>query len=909
MTKIKKTKQIPKLSYLSMLVMFNLGAAASVSAEDTISRDNEENVERITVTGIRGSLVRAMDLKKSSDGVVDGISAEDIGKFPDQNVAESLQRISGVAIDRESGEGQLVSVRGLGPEFNAVQVNGRTMATISGGRAFSFDTLASELINGAEVHKTQTGKLQEGSIGATINITTHRPLTVGDFKAVSSAKSTYDELSGNYSPSFSGLVSNIFDDGKFGVLASFAYSDRDSRSENGQTAGYITRDLSLDDGTTYSDVYMPRNYDQIVQTENRERTSGSLVLQYAPSEELVFTADALYSQYDVSYRQDILAHWFDNANIVDATLDENNTVVKLDSARNSATDYLNRLSERPTTTKALAFNMDWQLSDNLTLVADASYSEAESLNGGRTTDTVAGFVNAYSFDNSTGSSLPSLTFAEDLNPAVVGSNWASQFGDDIEDEILELKLDAEWLVDRGALAKVNTGVFYSDRTLATTYYNTNWRVSVLHGGYPEGVDLPDELFTVFDADGFLSGAGGGSANQWLKFDSYEFMDFLLTDAAINGLDDPAAARETIAKYDGFTAHAEPDAYKVSEEVAAAYVDFTFSGDLGDMPWQVVTGLRYVETTTRSKGAQTELLNLVDVNNTGDYQAVESDDYRPVSVKNTYDHLLPSINANIEPIEDVILRFAYSESITRPTLTEMSPSTSYGGGKLDSLNASGGNPRLKPYESENIDLSAEWYFDEASYLSLAYFTKDVDNFIDDGVSHEVVTLEGTSYNYTVSRPMNLNSTDIDGYELAFQHTLSYLPAPFDGLGLMANMTFVESESSADEVDNPLPLPGLGDSQNLVLFYEKGDIQFRVAYNNREEFMQRTTNWAGGAPIYVEDYAQVDVSGSYDINENFTVFFEGINVTNEITRKRGLYENHVLAIVETGPRWSLGVRAAF
>jgi TonB-dependent receptor len=902
-----QTKKL-KLSYLSMLVMLNLGVTGAVNAAEETTKDDAE-IERITITGIQGSLIKAMDLKRSSNGVVDAIAAEDIGKFPDQNVAESLQRISGVSIDREGGEGQLISVRGLGPEFNSVLVNGRTMATISGGRAFSFDTLAAELINGAEVHKTQTSKLQEGSIGATVNITTHRPLDIKEFKAVGSVKGTYDELSDSYNPTFSGLVSNTFDDGKFGVLASFAYSDRDGRSDNGQTFGYLTRDLALDDGSVHKDVFMPRNYDQIVQTENRERTSGSLVLQYRPSDELLFTADALYSKYDVSYRQDILAHWFDNANIVDAKLDSNNTVVQLDAARTSATDYLNRLSERPTTTTALAFNMDWQASDNLSFVGDISYSEAESLNGGKTTDTVAGFFNSYSFDNSTGAELPSLTFAEDLDPSIVGSNWASKFGNDITDEILETKFDGKWVVDAGILSQVDFGVFYSDRTLKNTYSESNWRVSVLHGGYPTGVDLPDELFTLFDADGFLSGVSGNTANQWLIFDSYEFMDFLLTDEAIDGLDDPAAARETIAKYNGFEAHDSPDAYQVSETLTAAYVDLTFDGEIGMMPWKVVTGLRYVETKTKSVGAQIELLDLQGPDSTGNYQPIESEEYLPVTVTNKYNHLLPSINANIELVDDLIARFAFSESITRPTLTEMSPSTSYGGGKIDSLQAGGGNPNLSPYESTNFDLSLEWYFDESSYLALAYFTKDIDNFIDTGVTQETVDLPSGSYEYTVSRPLNLNSAQIDGVEVAFQHTMSYLPAPFDGIGILANMTFVDSDSSADTVDNPLPLPGLGDSQNLVLYYEKDAVQFRIAYNNREEFMQSTTNWAGGAPIYVEDYAQVDVSGSYDINDNFTVFFEGINITNEITRKRGLYSNHVLNIIETGARYSLGVRASF
>lgn len=887
--------------------MLNLGITTFAHAAEA----TEDETEVITVTGIHASMVKSMDIKKSSDGIVDAIVAEDIGKFPDQNVAESLQRISGVAIDRDGGEGQLVSVRGLGPEFNSVLVNGRTMSTVSGGRAFSFDTLAAELISGAEVHKTQSAKLQDGSIGATINITTHRPLAIGEFKAVGSIKNTYDELSDSNNPTFSGLISNTFDDGKFGVLASLAYSDKDSKSDIAQTAGYQREDLnSLESGETLNDVFMPQNYDQIVRTENRERTSGSLVLQYQPSDELLFTADALYSKYDVSYREDILAHWFEPGNIVDATLDDNRTIVKLATGNNSATDYLNRLSYRPTTTTAFGMNMDWQLNDAINIVGDVSYSNAESNGGNGTTDTVAGFFNSYTFDNTQGGAVPVLGFSENLSKDILGANWASIFGDDIEDEIFEARLDIEWVLDAGALSKVNFGTSHSNRTLSTMPTNTDRTVRNGWGGY--NIQLPSSLFSDFDADGFLSAVGGNPVSNWLSFDSYEYMAFLESEEGYTQLDPTDAARmkQAMDSNGGHTAqNVLSDSYEVTEELTAVYMDAYFDGEISDMPWQVVAGVRYVQTDTTSAGYGNALIDITGPDGLGNYVPITSDELTAISIDGNYSNVLPSINANIEIVEDVIVRTAFSKSITRPTLTELSPALSYSEGKIDNLSASGGNPHLEPYESTNIDLSLEWYFDESSYLAVAYYTKDVDNFIDEGQSQESVTVPNGEFDLQVSRPVNVNSTKIDGIELAFQHRFTYLPAPFDGLGMMANMTFVDSKSSTDSAEKPLPLPGLGDSQNAVLFYEKDAIQFRVAYNNRDEFMQTTSNWAGGDPIYVEDYYQVDVSGSYDINKSFTLFFEGINVTNEVTKKRGLYSNHALYTIETGPRYSIGIRGSF
>ena len=896
-----------KLSYLSMLIMLNLGVASAVNAAEENQQKEDEQIEVITVTGIHASMVKAMDIKKSSDGVVDAIVAEDIGKFPDQNVAESLQRITGVAIDREGGEGQLISVRGLGPEFNSVLVNGRTMATISGGRAFSFDTLAAELISGAEVHKTQTAKLQEGSIGATVNITTHQPLAIGEFKAVGSAKMTYDDMSGESNPSFSGLVSNVFDDGKFGVLASIALSKRDSRYDQGMNFGYYAdQTLSLGDGSTLEGVYVPQNWDQIVKTETRERASGNLVVQYAPTNNLTITADALISEYDVNYREDILAHWFEGSNIVAAELDERSTVVALEMGRDSATDYLNRMSEKPTSTKAFGINADWIINDNLSLNIDISNSKAESLNGGKTTDTVAGFYNSYAWDTTTGSTVPSLSFSEDLSPSRVRAHWASAFGWDITDEITEIKADASYVLDQGILSKVNFGVMSSDRTLARTRYYTHWSVNCAYCGYPDAVDIPDSMFELYDADGFLSGANADTTSSWLRFDSYELFDFLSSDAAISNSDDPEFVGEAMANY-GYDALRKPYSFEVNEKITSLYTDFYFEGELSDMPWGIVAGLRYVETKTKSIGASVQLEDLVDINGSGTLTAIESDDYEAVTVPYSYEHFLPSINANIEIVEDFIARFAFSQSITRPTLTEMSPETGYDGGKPEALTGWGGNPKLKPYESDNFDLSLEWYFDESSYASLAYFKKDINNFIEEGIFDEKVTVPSGTYDYKMSRPMNVNASEIDGFEFAIQHRMAYLPAPFDGLGFQANMTVVDSESSANTAENPLPLPGLGDSQNAIIYYEKDAIQFRVAYNNRNEFMQVTDD-GYGHPVYVEDFAQVDVSGSYDINENFTIFFEGINVTNEITHKRGLFSNHILGITETGARYSIGIRGS-
>ncbi|WP_286261189.1 TonB-dependent receptor [Thalassotalea atypica] len=899
----------PKLKYLSMLIMLNLGIASSVNAADLNDKEKaEDETEVITISGIRGSLIKSQDIKMDADTVVDAITAEDIGKFPDQNVAESLQRITGVSIDRKGGEGQLITVRGMGPEFTSVLLNRRTLATTSGGRAFSFDILASELISGAEVHKTQSAHLQEGAIGATVNVTTLKPFDIDGSTLIGSVKAQYDDMTEDTKPQFSGLYSNTFDDDKFGVLFSFAHSERKSRYDSANTAYYWHTDLTMDDGTYYDDVYFPQNYDQIAQTEERTRTGGTAVFQYKPNDDLVFTVDALYSKYDVEYRQDILAHWFTKSQLTDVQLDENGTLVKLSMGKGSNSDVMVRQSETSNELMAFGFNADWQVQDDLNLNFDVSYSEAESDPKKGSTDTVASRPGDYTYDRTSGQ-LPELTFDRTDSTAGLKAGWGERFGSVRKDDVLELKVDGIWTVDTGALAKIGFGAMMSDRTLSSKYQRTTRPMPWLWGDNSTPIWLPESMFSEYDADGFLSGGSGSPEQSWLTFDSEDFFDYLTSDEVIAMMDDPEYTRQLIEENEGHTMHQVPWTYEIQEELKAIYADFYFDGEVADMPWTITTGMRYVETTSTADGFAIPLLDLEpSTSKPGFVNAIEGDDYTPVTVKHTYDNWLPSVNAKLEITDDIIARFAYSRSITRPELDEMSPESGYGGGDVNNLTGWGSNPKLMPFESDNLDLALEWYYDEGSYAAVAMFTKDVDGYLASDEVEEVVTVPSGTYNYKISRPVNSDEAEIEGVEVAIQHMFTGLPAPLDGLGFIANKTFVDSESTADDEDNPLPLIGLGDSANFILFYEKDAIQFRVAYNKRDRFMQsKPRSWRDGH--YVDDYSQVDISGSYDINENFTVFFEGINVTNELYTTTAKYSNQYLDITETGARYSVGIRGSF
>ncbi len=749
-----------KLNYLSMLVMFNLGVIGAVNANETPKEEKEE-IETITVTGIQASLVKSMDIKRSSDGVVDAIAAEDIGKFPDQNVAESLQRITGVSIDRSGGEGQLITVRGMGPEFNSVLLNGRTLATTSGGRAFSFDILASELINGADVHKTQTAALQEGAIGATVDISTVKPLDFSGFKAVGSVKGLYDEMTSKLSPQFSGLISNTFNDDTVGVLASFSHYKRKSRYDQANTAYYYKTEADLD-GQNYGEVYFPQNYDQIAQTETRERNSGTLVLQFKPNKDVTITADALYSDYNVQYRQDVFPMWFETNKVRNPVLDDSNTLVKAHFV-NSFIETLVRQSDADNTLKAFGLNLDWQINDNWNISADLNTSKAEHDPGKGWSDVVAGRPGEYTYDRTSGDLVPTMTFENFKEGDVLTAGWASLQGTRVEDEVLEAKLDNSYLVDFGALVSISFGTHYSDRTLGSTYGETENPLPWTYADNSTRIPLPADMLWTYDADGFLSGGSGNPTEFWPTLNSDDLFAFLATEEAISQLDDPDLVRDIFTRA-GFGVVDDPTAYEVNEELISLYTDFYFEGEVNQMPWSLVAGVRYVKTDSTSKGNQVALLDLIPSNEKpGEVRAITSDDYLPVSVSHSYSDVLPSLNGKLEITEDLVARLAWSKSLTRPELSEMSPLASYGDGSTDQLFGSGSNPKLNPFESTNFDYSLEWYYQEGSYAAIAGFTKDVEGYLGSGETEETVTVPSGTYQYKMSRPINEDSTKIDGFE--------------------------------------------------------------------------------------------------------------------------------------------------
>jgi len=403
---------------------------------------SEETLQEVVVTGIRAGLERAQDIKRDAVGIEDAIAAEDLGKFPDSNIAEALQRVPGVAIDRNGGEGQFVTIRGFGPAFNTVLLNGRPIESETGGREFSFDLYPSELIAGAEIFKTGTAHLDEGGIGATVNLKTAKPLDLPDNKALLSAQAHYEDGSRKTTPQVFALISHKFNDGKMGVLLSGSYQDRKSQDDFLTVEGWLptpVSSLSLAPGNSNpgnaTTAFIPRSTESGRRIQERKRANVQAAFQADLSDTSRLTVDGFYNNFKVISSATMLESYHGCPSCVsNVVLDPNGTVLSEDVM--SEVGILNRLEGRPTQTYAFGVNLDMHPTGELQTVFDASYSGSQAPQTTNNGQAVMGFnPGASTFTN--GGQYSYLTYSGAVNQQLLNKNdylaHVAQYGDQAGD--------------------------------------------------------------------------------------------------------------------------------------------------------------------------------------------------------------------------------------------------------------------------------------------------------------------------------------------------------------------------------------------------------------------------------------------------------------------------------------------
>lgn len=756
-TSMKTFSKAPRQRRLISLAVAGACAALSVAqAQESSSPagDSTATAPSVVVTGIRASMQSTLNMKRNSDGIVDGIVAEDMGKFPDTNLAESLQRISGVSIDRSNGEGQKVTVRGLGPDFNLVLLNGRQMPTTDlsdrDGRSFDFSNLASEAISQLQVYKSGRADNPSGGIGATINVVTARPFDNPGLHASVGVKALKDTSNDHVpelykgksvTPEISGIYSDTSADGRFGVSLSASYQSRDSGVNraglfNGYQGPYLGS--AVIDGQTLPQpgtpgaanitnrpapdaLYsIPQNFGYNSSAIQRQRTNGQLTLQFRPVKELTTTLDYTYSEQKIQTKRTELSVWFAQTPTSTSTWPSGHVVSPLTYQEVYPTpqdisvvggDFATK-----TKNKSLGFNTVWKATPDLKVEFDAHHSTAES--GADSPFGTENSLSNASFSRGTTkidftTELPVLSMpAANLAAAPIQAAGSWFHNTYIKSTIKQAQAKANLKVWEAS--DLNFGVSYTDTSNRSTYsnvQNNTW------GGATKASDYPANLWTANPMSSFFNKLGGSnSPNLFATLYSFDFAT--VRQVTANAVGNQAAYLPNMTK---------PDTDRsLQEKTTSVYASLGTDWDTA-IPVHTSAGVRVERTKVTSvaqvlPGTAVVWVAQNELPITFGGQAFSNTDA-------SYTNVLPALNIDADIRNDMKIRASAGITIGRARFDQLQGGLTLGtiANVFTGGSASVGNPALKPVKAKNLDLAWEWYYDKQSLLSLALFRKQMDNY--------------------------------------------------------------------------------------------------------------------------------------------------------------------------------------
>lgn len=785
---------------VSIGLALQLGAAAHAqeaaqtteSGQTTPAEGTVDTLDTVSVTGYRASVERALDIKRGEAGVVDAIVAEDIGKFPDLNLAESLQRIPGVVITRDAGEGRNISVRGLGPDFTRVRINGMEALTTVGstdqnggsnrGRGFDFNVFASDLFSQLIVRKTAQADVEEGSLGATVDLRTARPFDYDGFTLVASGQASYADMGDTTDPRVAGLIANTWADGKFGALLSVAYSERRALEE-GSGSGRWARGTSnngFNPASPYApalsaDTFHPRFPRYTLMEHDQKRTGVTASLQFKPTDRTQFAFDALYSKIDaVRDEKYIEAISFSRGASQNG---KPQTIVRDGVVENGALVYglfddvdirsESRHDEWNTVFTQLGLEGEHEFTDNFKISGKLGTSKSEHENPIQTTIIMDKLnVDNYSYDYRGNPYSPVIDYGIDPTDP---NGWTlaeirirPQY---VENDFDVAQLDFNWNISPGF--RLKGGLQAKDYSFSTRELRRSTEGLT---GVPMFTDGTRIVPTDLTEQASLSGVNG-SPGTWVIPDYQGIADFY----DIYSNSGPFALNERAV-----------NTRSVEEEDRGVYLMGEFSADLGAIPVSGNVGVRYVRTKQSSTGIATASGTPV-----------------ATTVSREYSDTLPSMNLVAEITPDFLIRLGAAKVMTRPGLGSLTPGVTVnvsGGART----VSGGNPNLDPIRAKTADLGFEWYFDEGAMLGLGLFYKDIESFIQttrvvqpysaSGLPASLLDGTGAGVNddFVFSVPLNTPGGELTGFEANYTQPFTFLPGKFANLGVQLNYTYVDSQ---------------------------------------------------------------------------------------------------------------------
>jgi TonB-dependent receptor len=866
---------------VAILAFAALGAGQAQAADAAAAPAAEpaDAVDAIVITSYGKSLQAAAALKRSAEYGLDAVNAEDIGKFPTRNAAEALQLVTGVTIDRQRGAGLYVSVRGLGPQFQYTQLNGRSIAVNdlienggARGRQFRFEVLPAELISQIEVVKTPTADMDEGALGGNINIKTFKPFDLGK-KAAFSVRETYNDVREKADPSASGLVSWTNENKTLGLLASGLYDERHVRSDRLYMVGW---NLDKFKSVLGSGLYTPTRTRPTIETEHRKLYSGAVSGQWKPNGDFQTDVDLLMTRLDVDFDEFGLDIYPDDTTFAVPTFVAGSQKVVGDTVVGGTINNVRWMGSRETSLNRhdlaiFGIKQAWTPGD-WTFNAEYGYSRARSYHpdGKATTRNRIAFFAPLTYDFSRGyTAIPQLTTPVDYtNPA----NYVGQAFDytwkDSRDTDETFRLDGARAFS-GWFTKVAFGV--EQHNMNRTYLRRDWVLNdILNVPLPT---LGSSFYQPMPYSGFLSGLSGNSPRTWVS---------PTRDAYYNKMFTPAVAAQPWSNAD------LRNTFIVDQKIHSAYVRGDFKFDLGGVPVSGNAGVRYAETKQLASGT-----------------LISGSTPVPVAYLKEYKNWLPSLNVKAELRDDLIARFAASRVVNRPNVTDSAPRITV---SRDSPTASGGNPDLDPFLADQYDASLEWYPAPTTAVTGAVFVKTMDNYIT--AQNTTIQVPGRG-DVLLSSNVNGGDAKVTGFEAAYNQSLNFLLAPFDGFGVQASVTLVDSKANYFAGNRQIKddLVGLSKrSYNLVGYYEKGPISARLGWFWRSRYLSSIGS-TSQAQAYIDAYGSLDGSLSYQITPQYAVTLEGSNLTDEIRYVYGKSKDQPMEIYHWGRTVSLTLRGKF
>lgn len=909
------TLVISYLGYLTQEVAVDGKSSLKITLQE-----NAAALDQILITGIRASQQRSVAIKRNSVGFVDAITAESAGKLPDANLAEALQRVAGVSISRTRGQGDFISIRGLGPEFSRGSLNGRSIVsasttrntvlsggtTIGTGRATNFDVLPSDIIETIEVFKTSAAEHIEGGIGGSVNIKTAKPITLGNKFGFNVKGVSF--MGRGISPSISGYGSWANKDETFGVLASISYSNRKIREDAARTFAYrLASQSGALAGTAFENEIFPFSSLPEIIEEDRERFTINSSLQWKPSEKTDIVADITYSKRNLDYigrQANIRVNPLNGTNpVLESIVVENGSVQSWTGGSPIFLSTNTQFSEDD------IFSTGINISQELgkwTGILDVSYggTATKFVTSGAALRVPGGDPNfIIPYNTTIGNegfieveSLTDFDFSDSSNYTTRNTGFGQT---DITDGEFATKLDFNRKLN-GFFSEFKTGLRYRSRSRANDLLTQDGPIR----------DTDGNPLLLSPTDLGITLVGGSSDFLNGEYSNGLYSEFVF----IPNVEEWRAAHEAAGGVISFTDDPN-NAYKITENTAAIYAQLDIDHKLGSIPLKGNVGVRVISTDISVTGDRQNLAltpldpndpdpnapqivsfvgNLVPFENTGNYVSV-----------------LPSVNLKAELFSDFYLRTAYSKTITRPQFVNMA---GFSYNATNRVANSVGNPGLEPYESSNFDIGLEWYTGSTGAIGFTFFNKSLSSYVTpvNFLNVEDFGVVWDSYN-TFD---NQGKGNISGAEITFQQPLKFLPGKLKGLGVIANFTFTNGNLELND-GTEVAFPGISDfSYNTALYFDNGGkFQGRLAYTFRDDFLILASD-VFGQEQYNDSYGQLDASLSYKVTKNITVFGEGINLTNE---RNILYSSNQTnpangldrptAYEITGVRGAFGIRASF